>query len=201
MDYISADFYCGPRARDISFSRATKERGRTMFEGPGTTIKIGRYTIFPYDSSIRGQRWFETSVILNFPPCCQLWIHIRDTKSRDNFFAETAKTVTARFSESGSEIRLFWRESDRSWPSDRVFVSNQRRPSHLDGSPDLKRPYKWRDLRNWEPFFIFSPAVKYRNYIYWFSILTAGKLLVGITKSGTFLLGPKYGDPWRIEVS
>ena len=117
------------------------------------------------------------------------------------FFFETAKTVTARFSESGSEIRLFWRESDWSWPSDRVFVSNQRRPSHLDGSPDLKRPYKWRDLLNWEPYFIFSPAVKYRNYIYWLSILTAGKLLVGRTKSGTLLLGPKYCDPWRIEVS
>ena len=34
-DHIYDDFENGPRARDISFSRATKERGRTMFEGLG----------------------------------------------------------------------------------------------------------------------------------------------------------------------
>ena len=169
--------------------------------GPGTTLKIGRYTIFPYDTSIRGQRWLETCVVLNFPPFCQILAKIRDKKSPDLFFIRNRENSHCSIFRERIGIRLLWRESDLSWPSNRVFVSNQRRPSDLDESPDLKRPYKWRDLRNWEPCFIFSPAVKYRNYIYWFSILTAGKLLVGRTKSGTLLLGPKYCDPRRIEVS
>ena len=90
--------------------------------GPGTTLKIGRYTIFPYDTSIRGQRWLETCVVLNFPPFCQILAKIRDKKSPDLFFIRNRENSHRSIFREGIGIRLLWRESELSWPSNRVFV-------------------------------------------------------------------------------
>ena len=59
--------------------------------GPGTTLKIGRYTIFPYDTSIRGQRWLETCFVLNFPPFFSIFSKNKRQKISGFFFPKPRK--------------------------------------------------------------------------------------------------------------
>ena len=64
--YICAGWADGPRARDISFSRATKERGRTMFEGLGPSAHSA-HTQFYNIEAFSSQKGDKTFVFLNFP--------------------------------------------------------------------------------------------------------------------------------------
>ena len=65
-DYICAEWADGPRARDISFSRATKERGRTRFEGLGPSARSA-HTQFYDIGAFSSQKLVKTSVLFEFP--------------------------------------------------------------------------------------------------------------------------------------
>ena len=103
IDYICAEWADGPRARDISFSWATKERGRAMFEGLGPS----------HTRHIHNFMTLEPFLRKSCQNVCIVWIsrvfpNFRE-KNYDgeflfeNYFWQTGKKATSVVSEPRSE--------------------------------------------------------------------------------------------------